>query len=59
MGSEMCIRDRPKAEVPEKPVEKKETVNEPTNVSDVPKKRKTMKGPSASPFAGLVSNMKI
>ena len=52
---------KPKAEVPEKPVSpaKKETANEPTNVSDVPKKRKTMKGPSASPFAGLVSNMKI
>ena len=52
---------KPKAGVPEKPVDpvKKETVSESNNVSDVPKKRKTMKGPSASPFAGLVSNMKI
>ena len=52
---------KPKAEAPEKPVApvKKDTVNESNNVSDAPKKRKTMKGPSASPFAGLVSNMKI
>jgi len=27
--------------------------------TEVPKKRKTMKGPSSSPFAGLVSNMKV
>ena len=50
---------KPKA-APEKPVEtpvKKESESE--SKPEESKKRKTMKGPSASPFAGLVSNMKI
>ena len=50
---------KPKA-ASEKPVEtpvKKESENE--SKPEESKKRKTMKGPSASPFAGLVSNMKI